>query len=465
MPDSYHYTPREFRDTSRPEIQLNPHFTYEKSPTKGAVFYPDLHDSRTLSPCQSLLLHRVPSASLYPEEMLAQWSSSQSNSISRYSSEGTERSSNATLVDFGDWVSGQSHDRPLSLLPPAPQLNRLPPSDAGRVECRLSSSTTQLSDHTTKRISDQSTTPEQLHDLSTQLQEVSFSRPVISPPPTRPITPVPSLTTSDYSRSSFGTESSTCTMIGSPYQQLLSTPLSPSAGNMGMSIGKPFEGVIYGSRIHNVSSPPPSLPDHRNGSIDRVNLRADASRGFPYRPTPIRDMNATAIHLPQSPKCSQEVSFIEWDDDDDRYGKSALCRIKKSFTDLRAAERYITEASTRSRTQAMGTAHEAPTSAARPRLSDTGSGCDFPPVVTLEQRRTNTQTPTKLRKKASTKNLSKSARSSNTAPPTPPSIGKRKRADTLSSQRSRDVQKKTKNGLVEKFVRAFTGARKEHLRD
>jgi hypothetical protein len=177
------------------------------------------------------------------------------------------------------------------------------------------------------------------------------------------------------------------------------------------------------------------------------------------------DINATAIHLPQSPQGSQEVSYIEWDDDDDRYGKSALGRIKKSFTDLRAAERYITEASTRSRTQAASTGHEAPISAVGRKLSDTSSGFNLSPVVALEQRSTNIQTPTKLRKKASTKNISKSARSSNTAPSTPPSTGKRKRTNTMNSQRSRDVQKKSKNGLVGKFVRALIGARKENSRD
>lgn len=469
MPDTCHYITSECPETSRLEAYMNPPFTQEKSPVEGAFSCPRLCDCSTTSPCGSLLLHRIPSASLYSEEMLvlgASRSSPRPTRVSRYSREDTERSSIATLIDFGEWVSGQYHERPPSLLPPAPHLSRLPPSDAGRVECRLPSSTTPLGEHETDATSGRSADREQLPGLSTRLQAVSFSSVSISSPPTRPITPVPSLTASDHSHSSFGTESSPCTIISLPKQQSLSSRWDSSRGHMGITTAKRFDAAIYGPCTHNISSPSLSPPPHHERGIDRANLSVDPSQLSPSRPAPILNLNNTAVHLPQTSRHSEEVSYIEWDEEADRLGNSAFGRIKKSFIDLRAAERYITEARTRSRMQASSTAHARATSAGGPKLSDTGNRFNLSPAVSSAQGGSYTHTPAKLRKKASTLNLLTSARASNINSSTPPSTGKRKRTNTMSSQRSQDTQKKkAENGIVGKFVRGLIGAGKELSRD
>ncbi|ETI27590.1 hypothetical protein G647_00039 [Cladophialophora carrionii CBS 160.54] len=239
--------------------------------------------------------------------------------------------------------------------------------------------------------------------------------------------------------------------------------MTSSGRKRGIAPGNPIDGIIYGTRIRDVISPLRSPPTHRTGRVDRVNSPTYPSRDFPSRPTPFPNINATTIHLPQCSQSSQEVSYIDWDDDDDdgtdRRGKSAFERIKKSFTDLRAAERYITEVG--HRTQATGTPPESPTSGFGPRLSDTGSGFGRSPVATSDHEGTNSPPPVKLWTKASTKNISTSARCSNTVPSRPPSTRKRKRTNTMSSRRSRGMQNKAKDGIVGKLVWSLIGARRE----
>ncbi|EXJ63696.1 hypothetical protein A1O7_00031 [Cladophialophora yegresii CBS 114405] len=222
---------------------------------------------------------------------------------------------------------------------------------------------------------------------------------------------------------------------------------------MGIAPGKPIDGNMYDTRIRDFFSPSRNPPTRQTRRTDRVKSSADPSRRFASRPTPFPDVTATTIHLPQYPTGSQEVSYIEWDDDDGRRGKSAFERIKKSFTDLRAAERYITEVG--HRTQAAGTPPGSPTFAVV-------SGIDRAPVAILEPGAIKSQTPLKLRKKASTRNISTSARRSDTTDATPPSTCKRKRTNTTSSQRSWGLQKKSKDATVGQFVWDLIGARKEH---
>ena len=454
MPDTYHYIPQEFRNQG--EANMSPHYSDGKGAPQADQSYYECPDS---SPCHSLLFHRVPSASLYLEDMLAQWSS--------------QRSSTATLVDFGEWTSGRSHERPLSLLPPAPQLIRLPSSDSGKVECRLSSPANTESNYTQCR--------HQWHNLSAQLQEVSFGTDGTPSQPTRPITPVPSLTTSKYSRSSFGMlESSPCTTIGSPKDYLRNNSTDQS---MTATARKPTE-LGSAPRLRNINSPLPSPPLYQDKSHAWISLPADPSRissYLPSRPVPDPDLNATMINLPHSSQESQETSYIEWDDDEGRIqGDSALSRIKKSFTDLRAAERYISDANSRRKAQLAKEAHDTSNStsaAAKPPYTDINTRhiSSSSTNASIENGDTLVQLPTRLRKKPSRKCISTAAHlapaeakmpallSSGIVPSTPPSTGKRKRTNTISSQQSRTTgMKKAKNSVVGKLVRRLLGAKQEH---
>ena len=462
---AYRYMPQEFQTTLRPESPMNPHFTPEKDLDRGIAFSSYLSDSKHSSPCESLLSHRVPSASLCLEDMLAQWpvtSPQQLHSAKRLSPTVTDRSSTATLVEFGDWIVEQSQNRPPSVLLPAPQLLRLPSSDTGKVECRLSSPTTPLAKETAP---DRVASREQLHNLSAQLREVSVSTKSISSPSTREVTPVPSLTASIQSESSFGgPETSPCTTVCLPKDRFLSPPRALSSKQMART-KKAVADIGCNIHIRNISPPIPSPVRPQNERYGWANLPADPSRNssyFPSRPVPQPDVNITESSLPRPSQEWKEISYMDWDDDDGaKHGDSALHRIKKSFTDLRAAERYISEANTRSKVEVAKATQESSGRISTEPPHDHNMGRDSPP--TPKSKPHPVHGSIRLQPKHGAKHVSRCAHAhDDLVPCTPPSTGKRKRsvaATTGAAQHLPDQQKKKRRkaavgDLVRRLLRA-----------
>ncbi|KAK7892676.1 hypothetical protein LTR67_006912 [Exophiala xenobiotica] len=62
------------------------------------------------------------------------------------------------------------------------------------------------------------------------------------------------------------------------------------------------------------------------------------------------DSSNADMQLHQLAASPTEVSYIDWDDDDGQRGPSRLARVKKSFADLRAAERFISDVSSAKKT-------------------------------------------------------------------------------------------------------------------
>ncbi len=395
---------------------------------------------------------------------MAQWpvsTSTWSQHIAGEHAADTKRSSLATLVDFGDWISGQSRDRPPSLLLPAPQLIHLPCSDT-RVECRLSSSVTPPNACPSTASSPKR---EFLGELSAHLQEISFSDGTTSLPPTRPITPVPSLTTSNHSRSSFGVaDISPSTTMSSPNAQLLSSPLSK---NMMATSKKPARVRVTGPLIHSVSSPFPSPTFHQDDHAGWSTSLVDSSRKLsylPFRPMLSADVNVIATEQRESASYPQEISSFDWEDHEAIRSDSALGRLKKSFTDMRAAERFITEASTRSKVQAAKSVRGDSPSSMGCGSSNTGRTFHGGIHSNSGQRASYTPAPVRLQKKPSIKTTAMRIRSPSTeSPATPPSAGKKKYTNTMSSQRSQEVpKKKPKSGTVAKLVGKLLRTKKDH---
>ena len=463
MPDAYHYLPNEFRNAPRPDHHMNPHFRHKKEVDEDGASYTRFHDCTTSDSCDSLLLHRVPSASLYLEDMIAQMpttTSSQPQSIRSSSLETARRSSVTTLVDLGDWTTSHCHSRPPSLLPPAPGLVRLVSSETGKVECRLSSPTTPATECTAL---DTTAARDQLPNLSAQLQDVPFSAGSASALLARPVTPVPSLTTWHRSQSSFGFETSPCSTVCSPKDTQPNPPSDMSANTMSRT-KKPTQEVIFGQHIRNISPPSQGPPSHCDDCHGLICLPVDPSRNssyLPSRPVPTPDMTSAAPGLCQSSQDSAEVSYIEWDDEDKAASDSALHRLKKSFADLRAAERCITEASMKTQTEAAKAVQDSPSPVSTRRDFSNSKRSTASTVIAVEKRLIPT---VNLRKKASTKNISALMRPLDVfGPSTPSSTGKRRRTNTMDSQRSQVLQKKKpKSNAVGKLVRRLLGAKREH---
>lgn len=476
-------------------VHLNPHFAYDKGVAEDHLTYSNLYKFSDTTPKGSLPFHPVPSTTLHAEEMLVRGFTSPSHQIpltNNFSRGDTERSSVATLVDFAEWISGQSHGRSPSLLPPAPRLTRLPPVASGPVECRLSSSPPLIKDYDQSTAASRGSTPRKLSSLSAQLEDISLTSDGISTTSTRPITPVPSLTNSNYSGSSIGTpDHSSPLVFRSPTGHSSSFLTNRTCRDMATATKESLDGLGASRRIRNVSSPLPSPSLYQDSRCGWTTLPADPSRHssyLPSRPVPSPEINTTTVHLPQPSQHSQEISFIDWDDGDGKRGDSALVRLKKSFTDLRAAERYIADASSRRKLHQNGEhqhAHATLTTYQR-----RPSACSIPssPIPYSSDQTTTVShrsARAKLSKKLSTKNMATSPSQQQhiatlqpdvapalpalpnlhdtaTVPSTPPSTGKRKRTSTLTSQRSQGPEKKkAKNGVVRRLVHRLLRTKKD----
>lgn len=529
MSGTYHYIPQKFRKMPPPSIirdrQGHPDLSLLQQPVASHTspssepFNPSTSETYDL-----LLLHQVPSPSLCLEEMLDLCAHGPKppsincgpRKVVSFCPPGYgDRSSVATLVEFGEWVSKQAQNRPPSLLPPPPDVLLRNPliSNTDSVECRLPSSTKYPSGYERKSDSKQSVSSIQLQSLSSRLDELSVQSGIPSTPPARSITPVPSLTNSQYS---------SCTSSAAAAESPFSTKNSPISDIENASCGPSSSRATQRTARHNgtfsfdwksaslglkedsmlVFPSPPSVP-------------VDRERHTPHRPVPDLEYNTTRIqdHILLQIGDQPEVSYIDWDDDENsnRRGESRLARMKKSLNDLRVAERFISEANVRriahlaKETQhSVGNPEPAvfndPQCAREYQSQDltlgrklTVSDIHHPTIrecrrsAWLEQERLRTQAAAKLRKR-STNNPShtdgrstlvaqnnKEAKPSNymvsdsegatthatTSGSTikPPSKGKRKRSGTTASQ---GRCKTARLGVVGRWVKRVLGCENDH---
>lgn len=300
------------------------------------------------------------------------------NSYSRYPN---DRDSISTLVDFGNWISQQSHSRSSSLLPPTPKFLRqnIFTSTSDSVECPLSSTAqgryvSHSAEEQENALLGRSTRPDQLETLRLELQHSSFSSNKTRGQTARTITPVPSLTYSQHSTvSSLAAEGDFPEIPVSIFPS--TTPESspadrrPSMNHMAPEHLKhkadstrhdhgPWSNI---TTVTNMMLYRDEILGHEFAETDpnqgSAHAQAQISQ-YPLRPVPnpnfVEPQLQSRIAQPQIPRSENEVSYIDWDDDDEeerpRRSESRLARMKKSITDLRAAERFIADAATRRNT-------------------------------------------------------------------------------------------------------------------
>ncbi|KAK4947024.1 hypothetical protein LTR10_014166 [Elasticomyces elasticus] len=297
--------------------------------SKDPSFCSNLYSLSDPATFDSHLLPRVPSPSLPLEEMLGLWPSGQENISSSTDKEcgvnhlRTRRDSVTTLLEFGDWILGESWSRASSLLPPAPLFyrGRLSHLDPGKVDCDLLWEPLQTRTRPEPELQAAPTNGASLEHLSRPYSHLHQARLETSDgasPNTRPTTPVPSLSHSHHSSSSLST-------IEETYQA-----------------NKPTTSRDVPGRVGPV--------DPSGASMYRSEADRSIANAFSMRSSNDMDYGLPNL-LEAHPSAHQpEVSYIDWDDGDGARAQSRLARMKKSLADLRAAERYISEAYTNSRT-------------------------------------------------------------------------------------------------------------------
>lgn len=324
----------------------------------------------------SLLFHPVPSPSLCFEEMLEWWPTSpqplnrtqqqqQQQQADKHvrSRQNRDRDSISTLVDFGNWISQQSHSRAPSLLPPTPESLRqdLLHLKSVSVECPLSSTARGLSQHIRHQanlVDHQTTNINHLETLCVDLHLSSFTSNESRRQTATTITPVPSLTYSHYS-----TTSSLTADGGSPEARasVSSTCLDASPTNRVMAMNhQTLQALRNEPQLLHPNQDMPSYQDNScNHSPDDTNQRTvqEQAATYPCQSVPNPNFDETRLQPPnpQAPILSSgnEVSYFDWDDEgEDRAhrGESRLTRMMRSITDLRAAERFIADAATQRNT-------------------------------------------------------------------------------------------------------------------
>lgn len=323
----------------------------------------------------SLLFHPVPSPSLCLEEMLEWWPTSpqppkrtqqqqqQPHDKHMRSRQNRDRDSISTLIDFGNWVSQQSHSRAPSLLPPTPEslrqdLLHLKPVS---VECPLSSTAQGLSRHIRHQenlVGHQTTNVDHLESLCVDLQLSSFASNESRRQTATTITPVPSLTYSHYSTASSLTADGgfreAGTSVSSTCLEASPAPREMAMNHHTLQALRNEAQPIY---------PNQDMPSYQDDSCkhppDDTNQRTAQAQAAIYPCQKVPNPNFDEPRLqPQNPQShvvssGNEVSYFDWDDEgEDRAhrGESRLTRMMRSITDLRAAERFIADAATQRNT-------------------------------------------------------------------------------------------------------------------
>ena len=264
---------------------------------------------------ESLLEHDVPSPSLFQsDEIDKQWSrwSSQYSIYSVDSPSCPELSRSGSLDTIAETFdrlrTPNYREHRETLLPPTPQRSN---RRAHAVETSLSSTSADITTPpASPLVSKRSCTPTLLEQFSSSLEELSIihKHQASSVPPN---TPVLSLSTAG-SLSTLCEDSPTNTPAIMDINHLSSRSKRQ---------GKPSNITLSGGS-RNISPPMPS-PVSTNGLFGPPLARVGDASYQECRPPP------------HTPDVMHEVSCIEWDDDEE----TRLTRMKKSFTDLRAAGR------------------------------------------------------------------------------------------------------------------------------
>ena len=349
----------------------DPSSSFEKPGHRRAHSSRDYYTLTNSASFESLLFHPVPSPSLRLEEMFDLWPTTPqpSHNTQTYYRQNDkypnsrylhDRDSISTLVDFGNWISQQSHSRSPSLLPPTPEYLRqnIFTFKSDSVECPLSSNTPAL--HLSHQPEEQETTllqrgaqPDQQETPCLESQHSSFSSSRHRGNSTRTITPVPSLTYSQHSTGS--------SLI----------PGGDSPGNRVSTFSSTTQEFSPPNRRESMNHLTPEHVNHRVGSTQRTHnpwwdateienmqfyrdeiLAREFAKANPHFAEPQSRSSLSQVQ----PCWGNQVSAFDWDDDDDEDeddGKLShriglrLARMKKSITDLRAAEKFIADAAAR----------------------------------------------------------------------------------------------------------------------
>lgn len=363
-------------------LQVPDSFSFAKTKPQHSRGSKDYYTLTSSASFDSLLFHPVPSPSLCLEEMLELWPSSpQPLNLSQQHQHGkhicfrhTKKADSIdTLVDFGHWISQQSHSRAQSLLPPTPAALRqdLPNLKSDSVECPLSSVAQDLAHHIEQQddtVLHRTTNYNHLEKLCIDLQHSSFTSEPYRGQKARTITPVPSLTYSQYSTTSSIAADGSCPEARiSNYSNSLKSVSASRDPNMNHQTFEHLQQET--NHIH----PNQRLSFYQRNSCEQSadnaiqsTTRAPVHSGH-YNPVLNPSFDRTRVQarppLIQAPCGENEVSYIDWDEDDEDGGhrsESRLARMKKSITDLRAAERFIADAASRRNTghRAVQSGHE-----------------------------------------------------------------------------------------------------------
>jgi hypothetical protein len=295
--------------------------------------------------------------------MFDMWPGYQDNQTKRdvtcFDAKRGHRDSVATLVDFGDWICEQSN--PISCLPPTPEIFDIDliTRDQESLERQLAATSQSTKGYHDSGVfldkrysSKRSTTPDQLSRLCAEFDDISIHPSTIGR--SRSISPVPSLTFSQDTTTPSPTVGSSAPRS---HASIVDTTVEHSL------FSSPVPGVLPGTAYNGENTRPdlrigsmhPSVP---SPSVYEEDWHTPTSFVLsPYQRAGEEDFQSSPAVLQLKPDpahansisqedAAKEVSYIEWDDDG-RKAASRLARMKKSFTDLRAAERFISDANTR----------------------------------------------------------------------------------------------------------------------
>ncbi|KAL2423661.1 hypothetical protein ABEF95_002704 [Exophiala dermatitidis] len=267
-----------------------------------------------------------------------------------------------SLLDLDNCGSTQAYKRSPSLLPPAPclsgQINLM--QNPTSVDCQLSSTAAAVKGRIPMPSIDGGHYSHE--DLIFQTTRSNSQCQESFPETERPNTPVPSLTHSRHSTSSSGLESSP--PIYNIFHDQLSTPSDrfpyidmEECFQVKSPAGKPGDSK---STLHRRDTCTPfslasTYPEAAFGQGIPTYPPGPAAESLPSR-TVLRPNQNPSTLMPTIFPTQAEVSYIDWDDDenDGCYHRSRLSRLKRSFVDMRTAERCIQDANAKKFVRSIG---------------------------------------------------------------------------------------------------------------
>lgn len=310
--------------------------------------------TRTSSPYESLLLPRIPSPYLYSEEMLELWPTS-SAEVHPLRDEDILGSSLSSTSDTRSGSIQSSLDS--GKMVPPPISARLVHSEAQKVPVsverrllpilRASDNPEGISTIHSPYEPERSETPVLLGQHCSQSEKRNFGI-------AEPRTSVPSLTHSQCSVYSSALPESPTMITASMGGSAL-----PSYGSLKADVeestGSKLSQVDAYQWVHDITLPLSQPSIYPDDASDRARFAAfgTAPAAIPLSGPKVEADSSTASHKPTLLATRPEFSYIDCDDDENngRHSSTRFDRLRRSLADLRAAERFISEASARGRAQ------------------------------------------------------------------------------------------------------------------